>query len=135
MEVCLGRNRERLVVAARRAGYGSVSDKWCEDFLSAARTDGRERSVKESFRQRYANLNRGGKKKFFCFRRILIVYEDRRPVDFQAIVDVQDQILRSPDRSPSGEEKRNKTLFAVAVSIQLHTKARKADRIPDAPLA
>ncbi len=124
-------NVERLVAVAAQAGYGAVTEEWCDLFLRAARTDGRERSVKDSFRRQYDNLNRGGEKRFVCYRRILIVYEGKRAIDFRALIEVHSQILRSPDRSPTGRD-RTDALFAVAVSIQLHRKACKRDRIPDA---
>ena len=124
---------ERLTTVARQAGYGSVSEEWCEKFLEAASRDGSERSVKDSLRNKHDRLNRGWKKKFISFYRILIVFEGKRPVDCYPLEHVQNQILLPPDSPPTGRVGAE-ALFAVAVSIQLYRKARKRDRIPDAVL-
>lgn len=121
---------ERLIAAATRAGYENVSEEWCKRFLEAARRDGRERSVKDSFRAQYGNLNRGKDKRFVCFRRILVIYEGRRPVDFHAIRDVTDQIVRKPDRL-KGNKDSGIALFSIAVSIEMSSNARRQHRVPN----
>lgn len=130
----MDRTHEKLTAAAAKAGYDTVTEKWCIAFLNEARTNGRERSVKETLRERFRHLYRGREKRFVCFRQILLVYEGKRPVDFMALRDVHDQIIRSNDRMPKGEIPRSVALFSTAVSIELYRNARRKDRLPDAEL-
>lgn len=133
MEVCV-RIYDRLTIVARQAGYGSVSEEWCEKFLEAASRDGSERSVKDSLRNKHDRLNRGWKKKFISFYRILIVFEGKRPVDCYPLEHVQNQILLPPDSPPTGRVGAE-AFFAVAVSIQLYSKVRTADKIRNLKLS
>lgn len=129
----MGDVRRKLVVAATRAGYENVSDRWCDEFIATLQVEGRETRVSEDLCERYRPLNRGKPKRFVFFRRILVVYEGSRMVDFLAIRDVGNHIIHEPDTTSGGKE-RQAGIFATAVAISLHHTARRLDRVPDARL-
>lgn len=125
--------QQKLMSAAIRAGYkkADVTEKWCEGFLHAAHSEGRKRSMSDSFKARY---DRTDDKSFVCFGRILVVYEGGEPFDFHAIADVAKQIVHEPDRGKDlgrDEQEVKQTLYAIAVSIGLASKARYSHRVPN----